>query len=101
MPRCSRMYCGMRWYLWNASIQSAVESGGTAPTIGSHSVIESPEPVRRVSPPMVTMAAIIRATTTSHQPTVRRWRQSGNESVEAVEVGCIAGLRQDEMRAVY
>src|SRR6202012_1817428 len=40
--------------------------------IGAHSVIERPEPVMRVSPPMVTMARMIRAMARSHTPTALR-----------------------------
>ena len=32
--------------------------GGTAPMIGAHSVMDKPEPVRRVMPPMTTIAKI-------------------------------------------
>ena len=40
--------------------------------IGSHSVIERPEPVMRVSPPMVTMARMMTAMARSHTPTALR-----------------------------
>ena len=40
--------------------------------IGFHSVMERPEPVSRVSPPMVTMARITSATASSQRPTARR-----------------------------
>ena len=40
--------------------------------MGSHWVMESPEPVSRVSPPMVTMARITSATDSSQKPTARR-----------------------------
>ena len=40
--------------------------------IGSHSVMERPEPVSRVSPPMVTMARMIRAMASSQMPTALR-----------------------------
>ena len=72
MPRFSTAYCGMRWYLAKASAHSAPFSGGIAPMMGSHSVMERPEPVSRVSPPMVTMARITSATASSQKPTARR-----------------------------
>ena len=40
--------------------------------IGSHCVMESPEPVSRVSPPTTTMQAMIAATASSQMPTARR-----------------------------
>ena len=42
------------------------------PDTGFHSVIERPDPVSRVSPPTITMATIIAATTSSHTPTALR-----------------------------
>ena len=68
MPRFSRTYCGIFWYLAKASAHCASLRGGIAPMIGSHSVMESPEPVSRVSPPMVTMARMIRAMARSQNP---------------------------------
>src|ERR1051326_6810006 len=51
--------------------------------IGSHSVMERPDPVSRVSPPMMTMAAISMATTISHQPTARGERKMRPAAVSA------------------
>src|ERR1043166_6867245 len=73
----------MVWCLWTRRSQAAAESGGTAPTIGSHSVMERPEPVSRVSPPMMTIAAISMATTISHQPTARGERKMRPAAVSA------------------
>ena len=39
-----------------ASCHTASFKGGTAPRIGCHSVIDKPDPVRRVAPPTTTMA---------------------------------------------
>jgi len=55
-----------------ASAQAALLSGGRAPMIGCHSVMERPEPVSRVSPPMVSIAMITSATASSHSPTALR-----------------------------
>jgi len=40
--------------------------------IGFHSVMERPEPVSRVRPPMVTMPKITSAIASSQKPTARR-----------------------------
>ena len=40
--------------------------------IGFHSVMESPDPVSRVSPPTVIMPRITSATASSHTPTAVR-----------------------------
>src|SRR5215472_360256 len=40
--------------------------------IGSHSVMESPEPVSRVNPPIVTIARMIKAMARSQRPTSLR-----------------------------
>ncbi len=61
----------MSWYLVKASCQAASFSGGIAPTIGSHCVIERPEPVSRVSPPTASIATISAATKSSQIPTAR------------------------------
>ena len=59
MPLFTCWYSGVAWYLANAACQSASESGGSVPTIGCHSVIESPECVSRVTPPTTTIANTI------------------------------------------
>ena len=55
MPSFSNWYCGLARYLPNSSAQACAESGGIAPVIGFHSVIERPEPVSRVAPPTTTI----------------------------------------------
>ena len=40
--------------------------------MGRHSVMESPDPVSRVSPPTTTMPKMIEATATSQRPTAFR-----------------------------
>src|SRR3954452_3637741 len=97
MPWCSRRYCGMRWYLWKAVSQSACVSGGMAPITGSHSVMESPEPVSRVRPPITTMAAIISATRISHHQIARREHRKGADcggamaTIGPADIGCGGG----------
>ena len=71
MPLLTRSYCGIALYLANASCHSASESGGTAPMIGCHSVIDSPEPVSRVAPPMPTITSTSSATSSSQTRTAR------------------------------
>src|SRR5574338_667436 len=60
------MNSGVRWYLLNSSTQACCPMGGTAPLIGFHSTIESPERVSRVKPPHSTRKATKRAKTKSH-----------------------------------
>ena len=43
--------CAICLYPWNACCHCVSFNGGMAPIIGSHSVIESPEPVNLVMPP--------------------------------------------------
>src|SRR5574337_326048 len=50
--------CGESWYLEKAICQSCSFSGGMAPMITFHSVMDKPEPVSRVMPPMTTIAKI-------------------------------------------
>ena len=66
MPLFSVWYCGICWYLWNASSQALSPSGGSAPMIGCHSVIDSPDPVSRVAPPTTTIASTNPAIANSH-----------------------------------
>jgi len=49
-------------YLSNKAFQASPSSGGKAPLIGSHSVIDSPESVSLVAPPIRIMAYTIRPT---------------------------------------
>ncbi len=78
MPAFSWMYCGMRRYFAKASCQAASLSGGRAPTMGSHCVIERPEPVMRVSPPTVTIPKMRSAMANSQNATACRLRQKGS-----------------------
>ena len=50
----SSWYCGVCWYLWNSVSQAFSLSGGIVPVMTFHSVMDSPEPVRRVTPPSTT-----------------------------------------------
>ncbi len=53
------VYSGITLYRSKALFQSASFMGGTAPMMGSHTVMLRPLPVRRVTPPITTMHAII------------------------------------------
>ena len=71
MPRLTCLNSGVCWYLENRSCQSESVSGGTVPTSGCHSTIDSPEWVSRVTPPTTTIANTIAAHTSSHAATLR------------------------------
>ena len=72
MPALRSWYCGLARYFPNSSAQLCAESGGSAPVIGFHSVIERPEPVNRVAPPTTTMTKTSAATDQS-QSRMPRW----------------------------
>jgi hypothetical protein len=55
MPLLSNSYCGICRYFSNACAQAISLRGGIAPVTGFHSVIDRPDPVRRVAPPTATM----------------------------------------------
>ena len=76
----------MRLYASKASVHPCSVSGGTMPVTGAHSVIESPDSVRRVTPPITTMRSTMIAQAMSHRRiAVRRagW-SSGNGTAAAV-----------------
>ena len=56
MAGLTRRYSGVCWYFRKVSCHAPWSSGGSAPTIGCHSTIDSPEWVRRVMPPTTTIA---------------------------------------------
>ena len=62
MPWFTIRYSGMALYFSKAAFQPASLSGGTTPINGCHSVMESPESVSRVAPPISTIAKISPAT---------------------------------------
>src|SRR5437899_901045 len=62
---------GVSRYLANACSQSPSDNGGHVPTIGCHSVIDSPECVKRVMPPTTTIAKTS-AQHISNQPATTR-----------------------------
>src|SRR5690554_221379 len=59
------IYSGICLYLSNSASQSASLSGGRAPMMGFHSVIDRPDSVRRVMPPTITMTNTRNATENS------------------------------------
>src|SRR5262249_14810284 len=56
-----------------SSSQSACDSGGRTPAMGSHSVMERPDPVSRVAPPTPTSRNTKAASTSSHVRTPAVW----------------------------
>src|SRR5690242_4950021 len=52
-------YCGMALYFSNSAAHCAPVSGGNTPATGCHSVMDRPDSVRRVMPPMTTMSKIM------------------------------------------
>src|SRR5271157_262170 len=77
-------YSGISLYLANTAAQSAAESGGTTPTTGFHSVIDRPDRVSRVMPPITTIRKIRpqqrnnqTATAPSPHPSLPRTRGRG------------------------
>ncbi len=93
MPLLTCWYCGICRYLSKASCQSASDSGGTMPMIGFHSVIDRPEPVRRVAPPTLTSRKTSAATVSSQTRT-------GVVSTTAVVALPGSGLRLSHRRAL-
>ena len=55
----------------NTRCHSASLSGGIAPMIGFHSMMERPESVRRVIAPSMTCTSTMPASASSHSPTAR------------------------------
>jgi hypothetical protein len=65
------MNSGVCWYLAKSSSQSAWDSGGRAPISGFHSTMDSPEWVRRVTPPTTMVTKTMAQQANSHQATAR------------------------------
>ncbi len=63
---------GVSWYFSNVSAHWASFRGGSAPTSGCHSTMESPEWVSRVAPPTTTMAKTSAQQARSHAATGSR-----------------------------
>src|SRR5688572_31448193 len=76
IPRFTCWYSGVARYLAKASSQSAADKGGSAPTIGCHSVIERPACDNRVMPP-TTMTAKTSTQQTSSQAAIARSDDDG------------------------
>jgi hypothetical protein len=71
MPRLTNWYWVVAWYLAKATAQPWALSGGMTPMIGSHSVMDRPEPVSRVAPPTTTRPKTTRAVAKSQIATGR------------------------------
>src|SRR3546814_12206361 len=69
MPEFTCWYSGIWRYSAKSRSHSAWLSGGRAPLIGAHSMIESPDSVSRVIAPMTAMASTIAQQPSSHRPT--------------------------------
>src|SRR5580704_7533965 len=72
MPALSSRYCGMCWYCSNSAVQAVADSGGRMPVTGCHSVVDRPDSVSLVMPPITTMAKIMPQHTSSQTATARR-----------------------------
>src|SRR5438105_2329165 len=84
-----RRNSGVRRYFANVSSHCAASSGGTAPTSGCHSTIESPECVRRVIPPTTTIANTSAQQASNHTETARC---GSLEESAGIEVGIVPDL---------
>src|SRR5688572_17879728 len=62
----NKRYCGVCLYLLNSAIHCCSVKGGNAPVITSHSVIERPEPVKRVIPPKIICTMIMNTPISNH-----------------------------------
>src|SRR5690349_4392178 len=60
-------YCGIALYPSNSASHSAWLNGGSTPVTGCHSVMERPDSVRRVMPPITTIKNIMAQQARSHQ----------------------------------
>src|SRR3546814_1941795 len=84
MPRLIALYSGICLYFSNSSTHPASVSGGITPATGRHSVIDSPDSVRRVMPPTATTMITSSATAQSQRASAagRGWRVVGAGEVE-------------------
>src|SRR5260370_4095305 len=71
MLALSRRYCGICRYFSNSAAQPATDSGGRTPLTGCHSVIDRPDKVSRVMPPITTMMKIMPQQNSSQTATDR------------------------------
>src|ERR1700722_19759679 len=105
MPAFNSLYCGICWYFANSACQAAADSGGRMPVTGCHSVIDSPDQVSRVMPPITTIAKIIAQHTSSQIATGRRLRSAASRCgaaamlAEANTLLPRAGVRHDMRKA--
>ena len=95
MPALTSWYSGVCRYLSKASLPlRASASGGSVPTIGCHSTIDSPEWVRRVTPPTTTIANTSAQQTRSHATTARG-DDAGRGAADAPEGADVNGDVRD------
>src|SRR3984893_8997236 len=91
MPAFIRRYCGMCWYFSTSATQDAAESGGRVPVTGCHSVIDRPDRVSRVMPPITTITKIMPQHTSSQTATARRTVAA----MIAAEACCLVAVETD------
>src|SRR6266478_3137010 len=84
----------MCWYLANSAAQAAGESGGRTPTTGSHSVIDRPDKVSRVTPPITTMTKIMPQ---QHNSQTAIGRSSGGVAAAAPEGARVSAVGMDTL----
>src|SRR6266851_1478956 len=72
IPLLASSYSDEVLYFSNSTIQALSLTGGKTPVTGRHSTIDSPESVRRVAPPTMTMTTRRAAIELSHNRIARR-----------------------------
>src|SRR5712692_9906738 len=92
MPELISRYCGMCRYFSNAAAQAAGDSGGMMPVTGCHSVIDRPDRVSRVIPPITTIAKIIPQQNSSQAAIGRR---PGAAAAALPAAGCVIAVGRD------
>src|SRR6202047_5672983 len=93
MPALIRRYCGMSWYFSNSATQDPADSGGRIPVTGCHSVIDRPDKVSRVMPPITTITKIMPQQQSSQRAMGRRL---GTAAVSARGLGSAIAVGSDK-----
>src|SRR5215213_9328033 len=101
MAVLSNTYCGIWRYFSNSASQASWLRGGIAPVTGRHSVIERPDPVRRVAPPTAIMTTTRIARTMIQSRSAAEWRvpdrsPRGSDMVDVADMtGGACGLEAE------
>src|SRR5439155_19744976 len=103
MPELSNRYCGICWYFSNSAAQAAADSGGRMPLTGCHSVIDRPDSVSLVMPPITTIRKIRPQHTSSQTATARR---PGSAKAASLAAECEIAVGRDtpvvrQFRAIW